>query len=350
VAHGHGEIGAKSASDRPSWAKQAGRLTQQEQGAIRMASPKLALTILAALMAAAMASQALESQMLAEIAAKLLELGRVIDPPNTAALYSPLQEKEPYQSVRIERDLKYGPADRNLLDVFMPEATSSSRPVLMFVHGGAFVRGNKRMPGTPFYDNIMLWAVKNGFVGVNITYRLAPEFPWPAGVEDTAMAVRWVSDKIGERGGDPARIYLMGHSAGAVHVASYVSHPEFYKVKDGGLKGAITVSGIYDLTATPLSDPERAYFGNDSSRYAEQSSLQGLLRTDILLMAVTAELDPPGFVKQFDILKEAACKRSSGCARAIMLPQHSHMSEVYSINTADTRLTGEILEFVKTGK
>jgi triacylglycerol lipase len=206
------------------------------------------------------------------------------------------------------------------------------------------------MPGTPFYDNIMLWAVKSGFVGVNITYRLAPEFPWPAGVEDTAVAVQWVSDKIGERGGDPARIYLMGHSAGAVHVASYVSHPQFYKVKDGGLKGAITASGIYDLTAAPLSDPERAYFGNDSSRYAEQSSLEGLMKTGTPLMTVAAELDPPGFVKQFDILKEAACRRPSGCARAIMLPRHSHMSEVYSINTADTRLASEILEFVRAGK
>ena len=285
-----------------------------------------------------------------EIAGKLLDLGRIIDPPNTGQLYAPLQEKEPYPGVRIERDIKYGPAERNRLDVFMPQTPSTGRPVLIFVHGGGFVRGDKHLPGAPFYDNVMLWAVKNGFVGVNITYRLAPQFPWPAGAEDVAAAVQWVSDKIGERGGDSARVYLMGHSAGAVHVASYVSHPEFYKVRDGGLKGAIMVSGIYDLTATPAGDPERAYFGKDPARYAEQSSLQGLLKTNIPLMAATAELDPPVFVKQFDILKEAACKRPSGCIRAITLPQHSHMSEVYSINTADTRLTGEILDFVKVGK
>jgi triacylglycerol lipase len=206
------------------------------------------------------------------------------------------------------------------------------------------------MPGSPFYDNIMLWAVKNGFIGVNMTYRLAPEFRWPAGAEDVAVAVAWVSDRIGERGGDPARIYLMGHSAGAVHVATYVSQPELYKVKGSGLAGAIMVSGIYDLMATPLAEPERAYFGDNASRYGEQSSLQGLLTTRIPLMVTAAELDPPGFVKQFDLLKEAACKRASGCAHAMLLPQHSHMSEVYSINTGDDRLTNEILEFVKTGK
>jgi hypothetical protein len=76
----------------------------------------------------------------------------------------------------------------------------------------------------------------------------------------------------------------MGHSAGAVHVANYVSHPEFYKITDGGLAGAVMVSGIYDLNVSPLGDPEIAYFGSDPSRYAERSSLQGLLTTKIPLM------------------------------------------------------------------
>jgi triacylglycerol lipase len=285
-----------------------------------------------------------------DIAKKLAELGRVIDPPATARLYAPLQPKEPYFGFRVERDLKYGPAERNLLDIFMPQVTTSGRPVLIFVHGGAFIGGNKRLPDSPFYDNIMLWAVKNGFIGVNMTYRLAPQFPWPAGAEDVASAVQWVSKEIGERGGDPSRIYLMGHSAGALHVANYVSHPEFYKVKNGGVKGAIMVSATYDLTTGAVGEPERAYYGDDASRYASQSSLPGLLKTDIPLMAVSSELDLPVFVKQLELLKEATCKRPSGCARAVMLPQHSHMSEVYSINTDDTRLTDQILDFVKTGK
>ena len=111
-----------------------------------------------------------------DIAWKLVEIGRMIDPPKTAAIYAPLQEKEPYQGVTVERDVKYGPAERNRLDVFMPSVTGTKRPVLIFVHGGAFIGGDKRTaPDSPFYDNIMLWAVKNGFVGVNTTYRLAPQ-------------------------------------------------------------------------------------------------------------------------------------------------------------------------------
>jgi acetyl esterase/lipase len=312
---------------------------------VRMASPKSALILLAAAIVASTTAWSQQSPMPADIAAKLQEIGRVVDPPATAPLYAPLQEKEPYQGVKIERDVKYGPADRNLLDVFTPEAGSSFRPVLMYVHGGGFVAGNKHPPGSPFYDNVMLWAVKNGFVSVNVTYRLAPQATWPAGAEDLALAIQWVSEQIKERGGDPVRIFLMGHSAGAVHVASYVSHPEFYKVKGGGLAGAIMLSGIYDLAATPAGVPEIAYFGADPARYAERSSLQGLLRSNTPLMIAAAELDPPNFVQQFELLRDTACKRPSGCITAGLLPQHSHMSEVYSINTDDDGLTSEIFSF-----
>lgn len=309
---------------------------------------KWAVAVAAMMVAGAASAQ--QSPMPEDLAWKLLEIGRVIDVPKTAALYAPLQQKEPYAGVKTERDVKYGPADRNLLDVFTPEASASARPVLIFIHGGGFTAGNKRGPNSPFYDNIMLWAVKNGFVGVNATYRLAPQSTWPAGPEDLAAVVQWVSGKIAERGGDPSHVYLMGQSAGAVHVAGYVSHPEFHKVKDGGLAGAIMVSGVYDLTASPVGDAEIAYFGSDPSRYAERSSMQGLLATKIPLMIAAAELDPPRFVEQFELLKQASCKRTSGCATSFMLPQHSHISEVYSINTDDTRLTDEILKFVKTGK
>ena len=306
------------------------------------------LAVIAAMWAGT--AQAQQPPMSEDLAWKLLELGRVIDVPKTAALYAPLAQKEPYAGVKTERDVKYGAAERHLLDVFTPETGSSPRPVLIFIHGGGFTAGNKRNPGSPFYDNIMLWAVKNGFVGVNATYRLAPQFVWPAGAEDLASVVQWVSSKIGERGGDPAKIFLMGQSAGAVHVANYVSHPEFHKVKGGGLAGAIMVSGIYDLTTSPVGDAEITYFGSDPSHRAERSSLRGLLETKIPLMLTAAELDPPRFVEQYELAKQATCKRASGCARTFMLPQHSHISEVYAINTSDTRLTDEIIEFVKTGK
>jgi triacylglycerol lipase len=315
-----------------------------------MVGLKSSLAIAATLLATSASAQ--QSPMPEDIAWKLIEIGRVVDPAKTSALYEPLQQKEPYTGVKVERDIKYGPAERNLLDVWVPETPSSGRPVLMFVHGGGFVAGNRRTASSnAFYDNIMLWAVKNGFVGVNITYRLAPASPWPAGAEDVGAAVQWVADNIAGRGGDGARIFLMGHSAGASHVAGYVSHPEFYRAKGGGLAGAIMVSGIYDLATWPVGGvPETAYYGADTSLYPERSAMKGLLTTDIPLMFAVAEMDLTYFVQQFDLMKEATCKGARGCARSVMLPQHSHMSEVFAINTDDKRLTDPILEFTKTGK
>jgi acetyl esterase/lipase len=162
--------------------------------------------------------------------------------------------------------------------------------------------------------------------------------------------VQWVSENIASRGGDPAKIYLMGHSAGASHVAGYVSHPDFYKLKDGGLAGAIMVSGIYQLDAEAVSDNERAYYGTDPSVYGERSSLQGLLAAKMPIMITAAELDPPRFVEQLEITRDRLCKSAHGCGHSLLLPQHSHMSEVDSINTPDTRLTDQIADFIRTGR
>jgi acetyl esterase/lipase len=299
------------------------------------------------LIGTAVAAAAQPSAMPADIVWKPIEIIRNVVGYKTADDYATLQEKVPYQGIRVERDIKYGPAERNLLDVFTPETDSGAQPVLVFIHGGAFAAGDKHSDGSPFYDNIALWAARHGFIGVTMNYRLAS--PWPAGAEDIALAVKWVAGNIGSRG-DGSRIYLLGHSAGATHVASYVSHPEFYRVKDGGIKAAIMLSGLYDLTASALRAPEKAYFGEDPARYAERSSIKGLVATKIPLMIVTAEFDAPVFLRQFDLVKAAACEGPNGCIRSLVLPRHNHMSEVYSINTSDTLLTDQILDFVKADR
>jgi len=308
---------------------------------------RLPCTSFALALAVCLLAPARAGEMPSEIEWKLAELGAVINPPETAKLYAPLQEKEPYRGIKVARDIKYGPDDRNMLDIFTAEQTATApRPVLMYVHGGGFVAGSRRGPGSPFYDNIMLFAARNGMVGVNATYRLAPQNQWPAGAQDLGAAVRWVNENIAAHGGDPARVILMGHSAGAVHVASYVAHSQFHGPKGIGLAGAILVSGLYDMASVPPGGPEKAYFGEDRSKYAERSSLAGLVKSPIPLMAVYAELDPDFFQAQAKQLNDALCK-AGRCPRLITLAKHNHMSEVYAFNTADTSLSDQILAFVK---
>ena len=284
-----------------------------------------------------------------DIEAKLRELGRVVDPPHTAVLYAPLQEHEPYAGVTVRRDVAYGPAPLQKLDVFTADAKGGA-PVLVSVHGGAFIRGTKHAPGSPFDDQVPLWAARHGMVGVNIDYRLAPAATYPAAAEDIGAALTWVGAHIRELGGDPKRIILMGHSAGAVHVATYVGHRALQPAAAPRLAGAIMISGIYDLKPGSVGDAERVYFGTDPALYPARSALRGLVASPIPLMIAHAELDPPVFVAQFDELRDALCKSAKGCVRSVELAGPSHMSEWDSINTTDTTLGDQILAFVKQGR
>jgi len=303
---------------------------------------KAVMTLAAALALAACASA---PQMPPDMAAKVKAIGPVIDPPKTAALYAPLQPMEPYQGVKVTRDLRYGPDPRHALDIFAREGLSSPAPVLIFVHGGAFVGGNKRAPGSPFYDNIVLAAARAGMVGVNVTYRLAPQHKWPAGAADVGAAVKWVQEFVRAHGGDPARVTLMGHSAGAVHVASYVAFPEHHQANGIGIARAVLVSGLFDFTTMKPGKPDEAYFGSKAGT-AEVSSLAGLLKTRVPLMLAYGELDPAPFIAQARLLNDALCAQGR-CPRLVYLPGHSHMSEVYAINTGDASLSGPLLDFAK---
>jgi acetyl esterase/lipase len=284
------------------------------------------------------------AQMPPDLAARVKELGVVIDPPRTAAIYAPLHPPEPYPGVKVERDLKYGSDERHALDVFVPEAGAGPRPVLVFVHGGGFVGGNRRTGTSPFYDNIALAATRAGMVGVNMTYRLAPKFQWPTGAVDVGLALRWVRANIDKRGGDPSRIYVMGHSAGAVHVASYVGFPEHHSAAGPGVAGAILVSGLYDFTRTPPGKAEHAYFG-DKAASGEVSSLPGLVKAGVPLLVAYASLDPGNFIQQGKFLNEALCA-ANRCPKLVVLEGHSHMSEVYAIGTPDQGLLAPMLEFI----
>lgn len=293
------------------------------------------------------ASGAVPSQVPPPVEAQLRQIGRVVAPPPTAALYAPLQQREPYAGVRVLRDQRFGADARHLLDVFTPEAaTGARRPVLVFVRGGAFTGGARRAGDSPFYDNVMLWAVKNGMVGVNTTYRLAPQHPWPAAQEDLRDAVAWIRQNIAAHGGDPGRIYLMGHSAGAAHVAQYIGHAQFHAAPGGGVAGAIMLSGIFDPATAQVNPPLQAYFGTDAGRYPAMSALPGMVRSRVPMLLAFAELDPSDFHEQTEQARGLLCE-ARRCPPLLQLQGHSHMSEVYAINTPDTALTDAIRAFVQ---
>ena len=290
------------------------------------------------------------AQMPTDIAAQLQKMGRVVNPPATAAIYAPRAlDKEPYQGVSVQRDIAYGTDARHLLDVFTPTAISSMpRKVFVFVHGGGFTRGDRRAPGSPFYDNVMMWAAKNNMIGVNMTYRLAPKDVYPSGAADIGKALGWVYKNIAARGGDPKQVFLMGQSAGAVHVASYVADEKLHPVANPSLKGALMLSGLFSVTPNLIATepPVKVYFGEDASKFAERSALVGLLKTRTPLWVAYSELDPPAFELQADILNHALCT-AGRCPTFVRFAGQSHMSEIYSINSDDPTIGNAMWDFVK---
>ncbi len=251
--------------------------------------------------------------------------------------------------MNVQRDIAYGADPRNLLDVFTPAAAfSEPRKVFIFVHGGGFTRGDRRAPGSPFYDNVMMWAAKNNMIGVSMTYRLAPKDLWPAGGHDVGLAVRWVMKNIGAHGGDPKKVFLMGQSAGAIHVASFLADEKLHITKNTGLAGALMLSGLFSITPqlTVAEPPVKLYFGDDATKYAQRSSLIGLLQLRLPMWVAYSEFDPPAFELQSEILNHSLCTVGR-CPSFYRFAGHSHMSEIYSIHSDDPTIGDSMWNFVK---
>ncbi|MBP7337964.1 alpha/beta hydrolase, partial [Niveispirillum sp.] len=195
------------------------------------------------------------------------------------ALFAPMQPA--VDEAMVRRDLSYGPDPRHRLDLFGGGGGGARRPVLVFLHGGGFVGGDKGAPGAAFYNNVGAWAAAQGWLGVTATYRLAPAHPWPAGADDVARLVAWLKAEAAHHGGDPGRIVLMGQSAGAAHIASYVGGQGFAERAAVSIAGAIMLSGLYDVPSAARNPYQDAYFGTDPARFAAQSSIDGLATTSV---------------------------------------------------------------------
>jgi triacylglycerol lipase len=272
-----------------------------------------------------------------ETQAAIRAIGPTMGAEGVARTAEALAALQPPPAVEPLRDQRYGPDPRHRLDVFSPNA-AGARPVLVFVHGGGFVGGDKTRPGAFYYDNIGQWAARAGLVGVNITYRLAPQHAYPAVVEDIAAALAWVRTNIAAHGGDPARIVLMGQSAGAAHVGDYLAA----HAASPGVASAMLVSGVHDVASYPASPTTGAYYGTDPVKLAQRSAIAGLTRLTIPIFLASADLEPRPFQEQVARLNAALCL-AGRCPPYLHMAGHNHFSTVFAIGTADQELTIPLL-------
>jgi acetyl esterase/lipase len=267
----------------------------------------------------------------------------------TRALAIPMHDESGVASLPVLRDVAYGPDGRHRLDIYGAGVQGAGKPIVVFVHGGGFVAGDKASPdGAPFYGNVAAWAASLGAACVAMTYRLAPDHGYPAGAEDVAAAIAWLHAEGAAHGLDAGRIVLVGQSAGAVHVATYLASPALQLVKNGGVAAGVFLSGLYDMVAAADNPPKHAYFGTDASLYAERSSLEGLVEhCSVPLLVGVCEYDPPDFQSQALLLLNALFARDRRLPAVIYQARHNHLSSIFLLGSRADTLGGPLGDFVR---
>lgn len=264
----------------------------------------------------------------------------------TRGLFVPRALSPRSAGARVLRDLPYGTDPRHRLDVFAP-ASASRLPVVLFVHGGGYVGGDKGNEGDPFFNNVGAWAVRAGFIGVTMTYRLAPAHAWPAGAQDVDRALGWLHAHAGEYGGDAARIVVMGHSAGAAHVAGCLARHGCAPGSAAPAAAAIFVSGIYALDVYPDGYDYQVYYGTDRRLDVERSTVQQLATLDIPSLFTISQFDPVAFHRHLAAVFAARVKATGRCPEVLYQRGHNHVSVVMQIGSELDTAGNELAEFIR---
>lgn len=256
--------------------------------------------------------------------------------------FTPVLSRAPRDGVAVTRGLPYGEHPRQNLDVYQP-AASSGAPVVLFFHGGAFVDGEKdRSPA--IYSNVLYYLARNGIVGANVEYRLAPEHKYPSGTEDAGLAVKWVRANAARFGGHPARVFLMGHSAGVAHTGSYA-----YGLGDS-IAGHVCVSGRVRAEmwpGNPNAQKVAAYYGSDPQVHESVSQVNLVGPASPPTLIAIAEFENPLIDVHCAELYYRLARANGRAGRFVRLEGHNHTSIIASFNTADERLSREVVAFVR---
>lgn len=196
-------------------------------------------------------------------------------------------------------NLSYGSHGKdNLFDIYLPEDHDLPIPMIISIHGGGFFYGNKE--GYQFY---CLGMAQRGFGVVNFNYRLAPDHPYPAALEDVNEMMNWLGNHARDYGLDPQSIFVVGDSAGGQLAEQYLtilSNPDFKKLFDynspklrilaAGLNSAL--SCLADPESIPEDSEVEAYFGKNAlEKWGQQLRTEEYLTKDFPPVYIVTAVD-----------------------------------------------------------
>lgn len=228
------------------------------------------------------------------------------------------------QSQEIKRDIPYVDSghERQVLDIYAPP-DAKNLPVVFWIHGGGWQTGDKsrvQIKPKAFTDK--------GFVFVSTNYRLLPDVEMGTIIADIAKSIRWVHDHVAEHGGDPRRLLVMGHSAGAQLAALVCIDDRYLKAEGLSLaiiKGCVPVDGdTYDVPAIietaetrrrvhglpQATFGHREKFGNDPAKHLDFSAVTHVAKDrgipPLLILHVADHPDTSAQAQRLgNVLKEA---------------------------------------------
>jgi acetyl esterase/lipase len=180
-------------------------------------------------------------------------------------------------------DLAYGPDPRNKLDVYTPREASPGGPVVVFFYGGSWNTGSRSD-----YAFVGEALASQGIVAVVADYRLYPQVHYEGLLKDSAQAVGWTHAHIGQYGGDPSKLYVMGHSAGAYNAAMLALDPKWLGaagMSPSMVKGWIGLAGPYDFLPIEEEDVKPVFYFPNSPADSQPINHVSAASPPALLMA-----------------------------------------------------------------
>jgi acetyl esterase/lipase len=260
----------------------------------------------------------------------------------------------------IERDLTYGTDAAQRLDLSTPAGRDF--PTVIFVHGGSLTSGDKTDTD---YGKVCDPFPAAGIACANINYRLLPGAAWPAPVEDVAAAIAWVHRNIAKRDGNPDKIFLLGHSSGAMLVAlvaadaSYLARHQLTTAPirgvmpmgsimwDDDLKRAIEKNGRERVDAAFARDPRGKVFGS-LDRYEAQWPITHV-RADmppyLFLIAESEQINPPILATNQKFVDDSRARGNQADLK--VFAGRTHYSNIRQLHQPGDEVFAAILDFVR---
>ena len=253
---------------------------------------------------------------------------------------------------QVEKNVAYREgSDKQRLDFYFPSAGTRDFPLLVFVHGGSWVSGDRalRVAGRDIYRNIGRFYASRGIATAVVSYRLQPDVGIGAQLEDVATAAAFAHRRAVARGADPKRFFLAGHSAGAQLVTRVTVDPA---VRAAASLPAVCGVVAADGTGFDLADEITYERGANRQTYQERlgragSTIPLLDETTPPFLILIAEHEAPALVRQSELL-ETALKAKKVPVKTALIDSHVHASIALGLSNPEDGAAKETLAFLSS--